>query len=110
MAEDEKGSWLARRAEGALKRGFTRAYDTVKVDPRKYLLQLQAAHGLPISGFKGVFSLELGALDHGGFCLLDVPRGFLRAMSCSWSGRKTDCGYLAVSQFVDCRNLRSECR
>jgi EcsC family protein len=63
MAQEEKRSWLTRRAEEALRRGFTRAYDTVKVDPRKYLLQLQAAHGLPITTFHGVFSVELGALD-----------------------------------------------
>ena len=83
MAEDENGSWLARRAEGALKRGFTRAYDTVKVDPRKYLLQLQAAHGLPISGFKGVFSLELGALDH---VATDTIRGAMKIAAVEGAG------------------------
>ena len=51
-----------------------------------------------------------GVLDHGGFCSSDALRDFSRAMSCSSSGRKTDCGYSAVSQFVDCRNLHSGCR
>jgi len=63
MAEQSSGSWLTRRVEGALRRGFTRAYETVKVDPSKYLLQLRAGHGLPISTFQGVYSLDPGLLD-----------------------------------------------
>jgi Predicted acyltransferases len=39
-----------------------------------------------------------GALDRGGFCSLDALRDFSHATSCSCSGRKTDCGYSAVSQ------------
>jgi hypothetical protein len=53
-----------RRAENALRRGFTHAYDTVKVDPARYLLQLQTAHGLPISTFHGVYSIDVEALDN----------------------------------------------
>jgi len=63
MAEQSSGSWLTRRVEGALRRGFTRAYETVKVDPSKYLLQLRAGHGLPISTFQGVYSLDPRLLD-----------------------------------------------
>jgi len=62
MAEERK-SWLRRRMETALLKGFTRAYETVRVDPEKFLLQLRAAYRLPISGYHGVFSLEVGELD-----------------------------------------------
>jgi len=44
------------------------------------------------------------------FYLIFPLQDFLRATSCSSSGRKMDCGYSAVSQFVVCRNLRSGCR
>jgi hypothetical protein len=64
MSEARHNSWLVRRAENALRRGFTRAYDTVRVDPGRYLLQLQTAHGLPISTFQGVYSVDVEALDN----------------------------------------------
>jgi len=44
-------------------KGLTRAYSTVRVDPAKFLLQLRAAYRVPISGYHGVFSLEIGELD-----------------------------------------------
>jgi uncharacterized protein (DUF697 family) len=59
----QKKSWLVRKAEEALKRGFTQAYDTVKVDPDRYLLQLQTAHGIPVSTYDGLFSVPLEELD-----------------------------------------------
>ena len=62
MAEQRK-SWMRRRVEGALLKGFTRAYSTVRVDPAKFLLQLRAAYRVPISGYHGVYSLEIGELD-----------------------------------------------
>ncbi len=62
MAEQRK-SWLRRRVENALVTGLTRAYSTVRVDPAKFLLHLRAAYGLPISGYHGVHSLEIGELD-----------------------------------------------
>jgi hypothetical protein len=62
MAEERK-SWLRRRVETALMKGFTRAYSTVRVDPEKFLLQLRAAYRVPISEYHGVFSLEIGELD-----------------------------------------------
>jgi EcsC family protein len=55
--------WLRGRIEQALVRGFSRAYETVKVDPQRFLLQLRAAYQLPISDFHGVYSIEVGALD-----------------------------------------------
>jgi hypothetical protein len=36
------------------------AYETVKVDPEKFLLQLRTAYGLPVSTFHGVFRSTLG--------------------------------------------------
>ena len=62
MAHERK-SWLRRRAETALVGGLTRAYSTVRVDPAKFLLQLRAAYRVPISGYHGVFSLEIRELD-----------------------------------------------
>jgi len=44
------------------------------------------------------------------FLLIGCAADFCALRLGSCSGRKTDCGYSAVSQFVDCRNLRSECR
>src|ERR1700689_2870259 len=63
MAGRNEQSWLRRRAEAGIRRGFERAYHTVKVDPGKFLLQLRAAYGLPISSFQGVYSVEVGLLD-----------------------------------------------
>jgi uncharacterized protein (DUF697 family) len=63
VADPTKRSWLRARAEQALHAGFTRAYQTVKVDPGKFLLQLRAAYGLPISTFRGVYSVDPGLLD-----------------------------------------------
>jgi hypothetical protein len=62
MAGDGK-SWLRQRVETALVKGLTRAYATVRVDPAKFLLQLRTAYRVPISGYHGVFSLEIGELD-----------------------------------------------
>jgi hypothetical protein len=62
VAEHPK-SWLRRRVETALVKGLTRAYATVRVDPARFLLQLRAAYRVPISGYHGVFSLEIGELD-----------------------------------------------
>ena len=60
---DERRSWLRRRVETSLVRGLTRAYSSVRVDPDKFLLQLRAAYRVPISGYRGVFSLQIGELD-----------------------------------------------
>lgn len=49
--------------EDGLRRGFQHAYETVKVDPAKFLLQMRAAYGLPITSFQGVYALDLVQLD-----------------------------------------------
>ena len=63
MAAGERKSWFRRRVESALARGLTRAYATVRVEPARFLLQLRAAYRVPISGYHGVFSLDVGDLD-----------------------------------------------
>src|SRR5882757_8667211 len=63
MPEAEKKSWMRRRAEGAIRGGLTRAYETVRVDPNHFLMQLQTAHSLPISSFRGVYGLDMTQLD-----------------------------------------------
>lgn len=62
MAEERK-SWLRRRVETALEKGLTRAYHSVRVDPDKFLLQLKVAYRVPISGYHGVYSLDIRELD-----------------------------------------------
>lgn len=60
---EERKSWLRRRVETAFTKGLSRAYTGVRVDPDKFLLQLRAAYRVPISGYHGVFSLEIQELD-----------------------------------------------
>ncbi len=59
----EPKSWLRRRIESALRNGFMKAYETVKVDPANFRLQLRAGYGLPISTFDGVLSVPVERLD-----------------------------------------------
>ena len=63
MPEAEKKSWLRRRAEGAIRGGLARAYETVRVDPARFLVELRAGYGLPIASFRGVHTLEVQQLD-----------------------------------------------
>ncbi len=62
MAEERK-SWLRQRIETGMVKGLTRAYSTVRVNPEKFLWQLRAAYRVPISGYHGLFSLEIGEVD-----------------------------------------------
>src|SRR5437660_3729973 len=62
MSEQHK-SWLGRRVEMALSKGLHRAYSTGRVDRGKFLMLLRTAYQLPISGYHGVYSLEVGELD-----------------------------------------------
>lgn len=54
---------MRRKVQTALAQGLNRAYTTVRVDPDKFLMQLRAAYRVPISGYHGVFSLEIRELD-----------------------------------------------
>jgi len=55
---------MRRRVEGAIRGGLTHAYETIKVDPGRFLMQLRVAHGLPLASFQGVFTLEMERLDY----------------------------------------------
>ena len=63
MDDGHKG-WLRRQVEKALRRGFQEAYETVKVNPDKYLMQLRVAYGLPVTSYDGMFSVPIGRLDY----------------------------------------------
>jgi len=63
MADQVHRSWLMRKFESAIQRGFMRAYHQVRVDPARFLMHLRSAHSLPISSYEGVFQLDLRLLD-----------------------------------------------
>src|SRR5271155_4038671 len=69
---DDKKSWMRRRVEGAIRGGLTRTYDTIKVDPGRFLMQLRLAHGLPLATLQGVYTLPVERLD-------DVAESVIRA-------------------------------
>ncbi len=56
-------SWLRRRVESALSKALMRAYKTVRVDPDRFLLELQSAYGLPVTNFQGMYTVEPPVLD-----------------------------------------------
>ena len=56
-------SWLRRRIEKSLSNALWRAYKTVRVDPDRFLMELRAAYGLPVSSFQGMYSIEAPMLD-----------------------------------------------
>lgn len=57
--------------EGAIRNGLMRAYDTVRVDPDHFRIQLRTAYGLPIATYDGVFSIPVEQLDN---VALDIIR------------------------------------
>jgi hypothetical protein len=63
VESDGSKSWVRGRVEKALMKGLTRAYSKVQVNPEKFLLQLRTAYRVPISSYRGVYSLEVGELD-----------------------------------------------
>lgn len=63
MADPARKTWLRRRIEDGLRRGFQHAYETVKVDPARFLMQLRIAYGIPISSFQGLYSVDVSLLD-----------------------------------------------
>jgi uncharacterized protein (DUF697 family) len=67
-----QNSWLRKRLETGIRSGLQHAYQSVRVDPAKFLLQLRAGHGLPIRSFHGVYSVEPEILD-------DVAAGIIRS-------------------------------
>src|SRR5207244_10927234 len=63
MPENMTKSLVRVGVEDALRGGLARAYETVRVDPVKFLVKLRTAYGLPITTFHGVYSVELSSLD-----------------------------------------------
>jgi EcsC protein family len=56
-------SWLRGRIEKALTKALWRAYKTVRVDPARFLMEIRAAHGLPVTSFQGMYTVEPPLLD-----------------------------------------------
>ena len=83
MAEQLQKSWLRRRVENTLSRAFHRAYETVRVDPGRFLLQLRSAYGLPITSFHGVYSVDLGVLDD---AAVQIVRGGMKMAAAEGAG------------------------
>jgi hypothetical protein len=83
MADAESKSWLRLRVEKAVAKGLTRAYSTVQVNPQKFLLQLRTAYRLPVSGYHGVYSLEVGELDQ---VADDLIRGGMKLAAAEGAG------------------------
>lgn len=82
MPKEQKG-WLRRKAEDAIRRGFTDAYDTVRVDPEKFLMQMRAAYGVPVNTFQGVYSVSVEQLDCVG---IDVIRAGMKMAAAEGAG------------------------
>jgi hypothetical protein len=83
MVSVKPKSWLHLRVEKTLTKGLTRAYSTVQVDPQKFLLQLRTAYRLPVSGYHGVYSLEVGELD---MVADDLIRGGMKLAAAEGAG------------------------
>jgi hypothetical protein len=81
--DEHSKSWLRKRTEKALIKGLTRAYSRVQVDPEKFLIQLRTAYRVPISGYHGVYSLEIGELDS---VADDVIRGGMKLAAAEGAG------------------------
>ena len=47
---------MRRVLEAGIRKAFTRAYHTIKVDPDKYMEHLRMAYGLPAITYDGVYS------------------------------------------------------
>jgi uncharacterized protein (DUF697 family) len=56
-------SWLRRRIEKSLSAALMRAYKTVRVEPERFLIELRAAYGLPVSSFQGMYAVDVAVLD-----------------------------------------------
>lgn len=56
-------SWLRGRIEKALSKALWRAYKTVRVDPQRFLMEIRAGYGLPVSSFQAMYTVEPPVLD-----------------------------------------------
>jgi hypothetical protein len=83
VGSPDSKSWLRTRVEKTLIKGMTRAYSTVQVDPEKFLIQLRTAYRVPISSYRGVYSLEVGELDA---VAEDIIRGGMKLAAAEGAG------------------------
>jgi len=56
-------SWLRRRVEKSISSALWHAYKSVRVDPDRFLMELRAGQGLPVSSFQGLYSIDPPVLD-----------------------------------------------
>jgi hypothetical protein len=56
-------SWVRRRVEKAISTALMKAYKTVRVEPDRFLIEVRAAYGLPVSSFQGMYTVEPPVLD-----------------------------------------------
>src|SRR5215469_9908867 len=80
---EAKLPWLKSRVEEALHRGLTRAYETVKVDPARFLLELKTGYRLPITTYQGVYSVHPERLEEVG---VDVTRAAMKIAALEGAG------------------------
>ncbi|MDR3748330.1 MAG: EcsC family protein [Acidobacteriota bacterium] len=64
MASQDNKSGMRNRLEGVIRTAFMKAYQTIKVDPEKYLEHLRMAYNLPALTYNGVYSVNPDLLDH----------------------------------------------
>ncbi len=83
MAASQPKSWLRGRVEHALVKGLTKAYSKVQVDPERFLLQLRTAYRMPVSGYHGIYSLEVGEIDR---VADDIIRGGMKLAAAEGAG------------------------
>ena len=83
MGSPNSKSWLRTRVEKTLIKGLTRAYSTVQVDPEKFLIQLRTAYRVPVTGYHGVYALEVGELDA---VADDIIRGGMKLAAAEGAG------------------------
>ena len=83
MAGQAAKKWLRERVEDGFRRGFHHAYDAFRVNPSVFLMQMRAGYGVPVSTFQGVYSVELGILDHVGH---DVIRAGMKVAAVEGAG------------------------
>ena len=79
----EQKGWLRHKVENAIRNGLTEAYNTVRVEPDKFLMQLRAAYGLPINTFQGLYSVPVEQLDGVG---AELIRGSMKMAAAEGAG------------------------
>jgi uncharacterized protein (DUF697 family) len=69
--------------ENVLRRAFTKAYETIKVDPKNYLQHLRMAYNLPALTYDGVYSVDPDLLDR---IASDTIRAHMRIAAAEGAG------------------------